>query len=359
MDIRKEDFNDGYYHLRKDIYEYPAAWLYVVYSRRGPGKTYSALRMCYADNIPFCYIKRTNEDVDFLCSGNTMLEVDPSPFAPINRDFGINVTPKLIKKGFGAFYNTDSEDNIIGKPIGYIISLNSVKRIKGFDLSNVDMIIFDEFIPQRGEIVKLSEGELLLDCYMTISRDRLERGKDPLKMILFANAEEISTPITNTLELTDLIASLKTSHYYDDNRDILIHHITNDEIPLKEVAKKGIYKGMYNTAWFDKSFGGDFSNNDFSNIQNISLKNMSVMIEVIFRRKHYYIYYHPVKCIYYMTTSPGKAPYVYDLSRENDQKKFYKDFGITLRCALAESRFMFKKYSMYDLINNYKKYFKL
>lgn len=358
MNIKPEVYNDTYYYLSKDLIEYPDAWCYAVYSRRGIGKTYGALNLFREQDIKFVYIKRTNEDIDFICSKNTLLSVDPSPFYPINRDKGCNVIPKLVKKGFGAFYNADSEDNIIGAPIGYILSLNAVKRIKGYDLSEVDIMLLDEFIPQKGEIVKLSEGEMLLDAYMTISRDRLERGREPLKLILFANAEEISTPITNTLEITDLIAGMKDkTHYYDPERDILIHHITEKEIPITETARKGIFKGMYNTDWFDKSFGGEFSGNDFSNIVNMPLKNMQGMIKLKYKRKDYFIYYHPIKSIYYMTTSPCKCPYSYDLSKENDQKKFYVDFGINLRVALSESRFFFKFYSMYDLINHYKKYF--
>ena len=360
MKLKPETYNDGYYHLRKDVEDYPDAWLYVVFSRRGPGKTYSALRMFIADNIKFIYIKRTNEDVEFICSGNTKLDIDPSPFVPINRDFNTNITAKLINKGFGGFYNTDADGNIFGSPVGYIISLNASKRIKGFDLSFADYVVVDEFIPQPGEIVKLKEGEMLLDLYMTISRDRLERGRDPLKLVLFANAEEISTPITNTLEITDIIADMKdTTHIYDEKREILIHHITNEEIPIKEKAKKGIYKGMVGTAWYDKSFNGEFSNNDFSNICDMPLKGFQPMIKIIYNRHDYYIYYHPVRSIYYMTRSKAKTPYCYDLAKENDQKLFYIEFYITLRSALAESRFFFKKYTMYDLINRYRKYFNL
>lgn len=358
MDIRPEKYNDKYYYLSKDLIEYPDAWCYVVYSRRGIGKTYGALNLFQDQDLKFCYMKRTNEDVDFICSQNTLMSIDPSPFYPINRDKGTNIIPKLIKKGFGAFYRADNEDNITGSPIGYIISLNAVKRIKGYDLSEVDFMLLDEFIPQKGEIVKLSEGELLLDAYMTISRDRQERGRDPLRLILFANAEEISTPITNTLELTDIIAGMKNkTHYYNPEREILIHHITDKEFPITEKERRGIFKGMYNTDWFDKSFGGEFSGNDFSNVVDMSLKNMQGMIHIYYKRKDYYIYYHPIKSIYYMTTSPCKCAYSYDLTKENDQKKFYMDFGISLRCALSESRFFFKYYSLYDLINHYKKYF--
>ena len=47
----------------------------------------------------------------------------------------------------------------------------------------------------------------------------------------------------------------------------------------------------------------------------------------------------------------------YDLSLENDQKRFYEEVYFTLRDACINDRFKFKAYSMYDLIINYKKYF--
>ena len=360
MDIKKEDYKDGYYHLSKDLEDYPHAWCYVVYSKRGPGKTYSSLRYCYANGIKFAYIKRTNEDVDFICTDYKKSGIDPSPFSPINRDFKTNIRAKKIDKGLGGFYECNEDGDIIDEPIGYIISLNAIKRIKGFNLDDIDIIIFDEFIPQAGEIVKVKEGDMLLDLYMTISRDRLERGNEPLKLVLFANAEEISTPITNALELTDIIAEMEYDNiYYDKNREIFIHHITEKDFPTKEIAKVGIYKGMLGTKWFDKSFGGDFSYNDFSNVMNMSLKNMRCIIRLKYNNHYWYIYYKDSSGLYYMTLSPGKYQFDYDLDKENAQKRFWMEFGINLKIALAEDRFKFKKYSMYDLIINYKKYFKL
>ena len=39
-----EDYNDGYYHFSKDVADFPDAGTFIVWSRRGPGKTYSFLR---------------------------------------------------------------------------------------------------------------------------------------------------------------------------------------------------------------------------------------------------------------------------------------------------------------------------
>lgn len=363
MDIKHEDYKDGYYHFSKDLKDYPEAWCYVIWSKRGPGKTYSALRYCYANKIKFIYIKRTNEDTDFICTDSIKSGIDPSPFSPINRDFNTRIKARKIDKGLGGFYECNEEGEVVGEPIGYILSLNIIKRIKGFNLDNVEMIIFDEFIPQVGEIVKVKnggEGSQLLDLYMTVSRDRIERGRKPLKLVLFANAEQISTPVTNTLELTDIIAEMKDKNiYYDKDRDIFLHHITEKDFPTKDIAKQGIYKAMKGTKWFEKSFGGNFSNNDFSNIVKQSLKNYRCLISLRYNNHDYYIHYKDSSGCYYMTDSPGKAMYKYNLDRENDQKLFWLDFGISLKIALAEDRFKFKKYSMYDLILNYKHYFSL
>ena len=65
----EERFDDGYYHFKKDLIDYPNAGIYVVWSRRGPGKTYSFLRYCIDNEKFFIYMKRTNEDVELICTG--------------------------------------------------------------------------------------------------------------------------------------------------------------------------------------------------------------------------------------------------------------------------------------------------
>lgn len=358
-----EDYSDGYYHIGKDIADYPNAWCYIVYSRRGPGKTYSMLLWSLINKKPIIYMKRTIDDVNLICSANEY-GFDPSPYVPLNRDLGTNIKAIKIRDGIGAFYNINDEGNPAGLPVSYILAMSAVKKFKGFDFSAVDVICFDEFIPQIGERTAAGnkEGELLMDLYMTTARDRLKRGREPLKLILFANAEEISTPVTNTLEVVDIMSDLNASgrsHYYDEDRDILIHHITQDEYPIQEQEKSGIYKAMINTAWGQKSFEGEFSNNDFTNVMKINLKKFKCMIKLHYKTHDYYIYLNPNTGLYYMTTSQQKALFEYDLNKENDQKKFWLEHGIDLRLSCIEDKFKFQKYTMYDLIINYKKFFNI
>lgn len=352
-----ENYNDGYYHFSEDLQKYPDAWCYIVWSHRGPGKTYSALWHAY-NNYPIIYMKRTTEDVNLITSENAY-GFDPSPYVPLNRDKGINVKAKEIEKGIGGFWNIDADGNPDGLPISYVLSLNAIKRFKGFDFSRCEWLLLDEFIPQVGEIVKRGEGEMLLDIYMTIARDRQKRGREPLKLVLFANAEEISTPITNTLEVVDIMADLNASgqnYYYDEERRIMLHHITREEYPMQESEKIGIYSAMKNTAWGAKAFDGEFSNNDFSNVVKKSIKGYKPFIHLHYKQNDYYIYINQ-QGEYYMCNSHASCMFDYDLNKENDRKLFFVEHGIHLKRECIEDKMKFQKYSMYDLIANYKKIF--
>ena len=263
-------------------------------------------------------------------------------------------------KGIGAFYVADNEGQPTDRLLCYVLSFNKVRKIKGIDLAECPIICMDEFIPLAGERVLRSEGENLLDLYMTVRRDRTKRGLPPVKLILFANAEEISVPITRELEIIDSMSFLNATnqtHFYLEDRRIMLHHITNEEVPIKDDEKDDIYMGMEGTAWHEKAFGGRFVHNDFSNVMDKTIKRSKPILQIHYRTHDYYIYMNEEKAFYYMTTIKAKCRESYDLNRENEQKKFYLDWLLDLREACIEERFKFEKYSMYDLIINYKKYF--
>lgn len=357
-----ENTADGYYHFGKDVYNFPDAWCYVVWSRRGPGKTYSALWHHVYNEFPIIYAKRTVEDVNTICSGTNSANMDLAPYVPITRDKLVDIEPEKISNGLGAFYKSVNGEKC-GDAISYCLALNKIKSVKGFEASRCDWLLLDEFIPQIGERVNHREGEQLLDLYMSIIRDKVKRGGNELKLVLFANAEDISTPITRELEIIDDMALLnnsgETNYMYIPEKGIMLHHIINEEVPAVRMQDNqlGIYKAMKNTAWGKKTFEGEFANNDFSNVCKMSLKNMIGFCHLEYKAHHYYIYLRNNDGMYYMTDSPVKCQYEYNLYKENDQKRFYNELYFVFREACVNDLFKFKKYSMYDLIINYKKFF--
>ena len=359
--IAYKDFDSGYYTVYKDVINYPGCAFYVAWSARGPGKTYSVLDMCVHEGLKFIYLKRTLDDVDTICAKSLgmPIEEDPSPFAPLNRDYGWNVEPVSIKKGEGVF--VDMEQEGAKRPFGKIYSLSKVKSIKGMELSSYDVIILDEFIPQVHEIVRKKEADALLDLVRTVSRDRIARGKKPVMLFLFANSESIACPITAGLEIMDEMAEMafnKESIRYLEDRGILLHYILPEEAPkmLATYEKDPLYKAMKGTKWQRKSYGGEFTNNDFSNIKVLNIKNMIPFIQISYNQHKYYIYYRE-DGQYYMCFNKAKCPRIFDLDKENDQKLFWAEECQSLRVDCMEGRFAFQKYSMYDLIINYKNYF--
>ena len=354
---------DYYYNIENDIEHYPDAWCYIVIGGRNTGKTYGVLKSCKLNDRKFTFVKRTQEDVQMLCAGGngkSGKDFDLSPFKAVNRDLGCNVRALPINKGVGGFWNCD-EDGANGSPIGYITALSVVNKVKGFDLSDSDWMIFDEFIPQPWERVSRKEGEQILDLYKTISRDREHRGRIPLKLIALANATKLSNPLMNILEVTDTVTRMKEYdeplHYISD-RGILIH-LLDDNVAFREKeSQSAIYKAMKDTKWGSMALNNDFAYDDTSNITKMSIKGMRPMYSIIYKGKEYTLY-SGNGCKYFTDSRSNKTIPVYNLDFENDQKRFYIDRVIDLRSDCIDGYVKFKYYTLYDLVINYKSFYKV
>lgn len=354
-----------YYEIVRDLEAYPDAWAYLIIGGRNTGKTYGTLEYFREEKLPIVFIKRSNEDIDTICAGNSLgkkaaeYEVDLSPYKAINRDKGCHIKAYKIKNGLGGFYETNEEGNAYGQPISYGVSLYAVNKIKGFDLSECSALVFDEFIPQPWERINRKEGEQLMDLYKTVARDRTLRGKEELKLICLANAVNVFNPVCEILEVTDIISEMaarKTETYFDREKRIFIRMLrTSDEMMAAEKAT-GIYKAMEHTNWGKMAFENEFGYNDFSQIKSQPLKGYRPICSLTHKLKTWYIYLNEEKG-YFMTDSPAKVPLQYDLNTESGQKAFYVEQCLDLQEATIGKRMWYKKYTMYDTIMNYRKRF--
>lgn len=354
-----------YYDIEDDLKAYPDAWCYIIIGGRNTGKTYSCLKHTYKNKIKHVFLKRTGEDVDLLTAGSGRIGskenefgIDLSPYKSINRDLLCDVRAYSIKKGLGAFYD-HLNDEVTGTPIGYLLALNYVTKFKGFDLSECDFLIFDEFIPQLWDRINRKEGEQLMDLYKTIARDREHRGKPALKLICLANATSISNPVMNILEITDHVAQMQLTGQeilYFEHRGILIHIIKDNPDFSKKEKESKIYAAMGETNWGRMAFDNEFAYNDFSCIGRTQLKGYKPVCSMSYKNDNYYIYNKDGN--YYMTKSAhDKKTEIYNLNRENDQKLFFANYNYELREKCIEGKMIFETFTMYDLIINYKKHF--
>ena len=341
-----------YYDIREDLEKYSDAWCYIIIGGNSTGKTYSTLWHEYTENRPFAFVKRTNDDVDILCASNK--KVDLSPFKAINRDKGIDVGCQKVTKGIGAFYNrVDGE--VDGTPIGYVMSLNAVGSVKGFDVSEIKDIIFDEFIPQPWERTDRREGDKTLVLYRTVSRDREHRGEEPLRLICLANATRIFNPLLEVLELVDVVTNMKINnktYWYD--RGIMIHLLDDMDDFKEEERNTAIMRAMSDTDWGQMALNNDFAYDDFSCVGHTSLKGYIPKYGFLYKKKTWFVYEKNQNV--YICHSKADVK-IYDLSREVEQKAFYLDKVLNLKNAMVDNRVLCSDYTCYNLIFNYKKYF--
>lgn len=356
--------DDMYYNIEADLAAYPEAWCYVIIGGRNTGKTYSTLKYYLNEHLKIVFCKRTNDDIDTLCAGNTIgkkgaeYEVDFSPYKAINRDLGTNVKAYKIKHGLGGFYRSNEEGEASGSPVAYMASLFAVSKIKGFDMSDAEAVVFDEFIPQPWDRVNRKEGEQLMDLYKTVARDKYERTGKELKLILLANAVNVWNPTAEILEIIDTITNMCAKSkelLYDPERRILIRVLKTPEKMIEKEKKTGLYKTMAGTAWGRMAFGNEFGYNDFSQIKQLALKGFRPIVSVENKGKSWYIYCDGTK--WYMTDSQAPNITSYDLNTESGQKAFYYDYVLDLQEYTIENRMFYKTYTMYDMIVNYKKRF--
>lgn len=355
-----------YYNCFDDITKYPDAWAYIIVGGRHTGKTYGALLGMYQQKKKFIFIKRTNDDVKMICSKGQKagMNVDIAPFKSINRDIGSNIEAFPIDKGLGGFYPCE-DGEIAGEIVGYIMSLNAAGKYKGSDFSECDYLIFDEFIPQPWERVGRKEGEQLLDLYGTVSRDRIMRGREELKLVCLANATNVYNPTCAALSIVDDISQMSAMQkqsvsvsMYDDERNIFARMLPTPEQMLEHERKTGFYKAMHNTQWGAMAWDNDFAFNDFSCIGKRALKGYRPQYSVRWKKTTYFIYNND-EGLYYMTTSKSNAKIPeYNVNLEKDIRRFYYEHVMDLVDATTEGRMFFQNYTMYDMIYNYKLRFK-
>lgn len=362
MSEEKLPAKNYYYDMGYDLQLYPNCWCYVVYSGRNTGKTFSTLKYMYDNKCRFAFVKRTNEDVDILCSSSKKIgsaRVDLNPWKKINKFYPyIKVAPVKVQKGIGAFFVIDDEGNPLGEPIGYIFSLNAIGDIKGFECE-VDYLIFDEFIPKPWERVNRKEGDQVLDLYKTLDRDRIHRGLPATKLILLANPTNINTPVLKTLALIDTMAEYdRNMSYVFEDKGIMIRKLQNNKNFIETEKQHPMYISLKETEWGKMAFDGSFAYNDFSCVKDFSIKKAVPVVSFFYMNSWHYIYQR--NGLYMVTSSKFNVDRPsYDLTKEVHQKRFWYEVVIDLRSCCIDGNAVFKTYSEYDLIMNYKEVFKV
>lgn len=243
------------------ILRFPVPFIFCV-GGRGTGKTYGALKYCLEKDVRFLYMRRTQSQADLINRSEF------SPFKAVSSDMGIDIISAPVTKYNAAFYHAiENEEGKLtpqGLPIGYTLALSTVSNLRGFDASDCDLLIYDEFIPEKHERPLKEEGAAFFNAYETINRNRELKGESPLKVLCLANANNITNPMFTELNVVD-----KVNGMYQKGQAVTINEqrgyaiILLSESPISAQKKQtAIYKLTQGTEFYnmaaDNSFNIDY-----------------------------------------------------------------------------------------------------
>ena len=184
-------YNEQGYLIFEKIVKRYNPFITVIIGGRGIGKTYSVLKHLIDNNKKFIFVRRTASEREFLRN------IEYNPLKPFIEELNIQA---------GKY----SDKYLNGKNlICHCVNLSTVSKIRGLNGEKIEFIYYDEFIPETFEKKLFNEYEALLQLYETINRNREIDGKDPLKIVLTANSNNIFNDIIDGFNLTDYIFSLR------------------------------------------------------------------------------------------------------------------------------------------------------
>ena len=244
----------GYVNIRGILAEgYPFNFLV---GGRGTGKTYTSLKVAKEDGRKFMLMRRTQSQADLIS------KPEFSVFKPLNEDLGWNIMVRRISKYNSAFYQPMLDDvTKIDHEIGYTCALSTIANMRGFDASDIQLLIYDEFIPEKHERLLKNEADAIFNAYETMNRNREIKGSSPIQMICLANSNDITNPVFESLKLiriADKMQKGNNDRWTDEKRGIQLIMLHRSPISRRK-AKTVLYNLTEGTEFSNMSLDNDFN----------------------------------------------------------------------------------------------------
>lgn len=250
--------NDIWYSYDR-VLSYPTIFNFII-GERGVGKSYGIKKYCINKYLKkkrkFIYLRRYETELEKSLKDNEF-------FKDIGND-------EILKgHNFNVSGNTFYIDN---KPCGYAIPLSKASIYKSVPFPDVDTIIFDEFLIDRGVHRYLkNEPEKILDFYETVSRLR-----NNVKLFFLGNNISIVNPYFDYFNISlPYKTDIKT---FKDNL-ILVNYIKN--LKYREIKEKSKFGRLISGTKY-----GDYAiNNNFLKDNNNFIKKKSSNSKFFFNLK--------------------------------------------------------------------------
>ena len=336
--------DNGYVNMSA-IIELGLPFNFVV-GGRGTGKTYGTLKTMVEDKYRFIFMRRMQTQVDIIKTPEF------NPYKKLNADMGWNVGVAPITKLTGGFYHMEEIDGKMkpkGAPIADILALSTISNMRGFDASDSEVLVYDEFIPEPQERPIKEEGKAFKNAYETINRNRELEGRPPLQAVCLANSNTMANPLFMELNLVKKAYQMKeTGQEFAimKERGIGLFVLRDNEIAERK-AQTALYKLGGNDEFARMALSNEFVSDEVGRIKSRNLLEYRPVVTI----GELTVYKHKSKRDLYITThSMGGVP-VFG-SGEMDRSRFKKKY-FWIWTAYMQNNIEFEEYYCEILFTKY------
>ena len=297
-----------------------------IIGARGVGKTFGFLDVAQADGIPFMLMRRQQSQTDIIN------RPDFSPFKAICEKRHINIITESAGKYSARFIKDD-------QVIGYTCALSTISNMRGFDASDVKLLLYDEFVPEVHDRPIKEEGKAFLNAIETIGRNRELDNEKPLQVVCMANAFNIANPIFLELGLVGVAERMKLKGqeiYINRERSLSIIMPKSDKI-IGRKKHTALYKLTDQSSFTDMALKNDFIYNPSDNVEPQVIKEFKPMVTV----GEITIYKHKSQRLYYVSEHRSGNPPSFKTD-EIELKRYLKQYGYILNRAYINNNVKFE-----------------
>jgi len=330
--------DDGYVNIPWMI-SLGIPYLFIV-GGRGTGKTITTLKTLLIDEdykAPFILMRRTQQQADLISNPHF------SPIITINRIFDKSFILDKISKNNSGIYESeivDGKKKAKGDALAYTVGLSTISSIRGFDTSNIEYLVFDEFIPETHERLIKNEGLAFKNAYETINRNRELEGRKALTSICLANANNLSNPLFAQFDLVERAYDMikrGVEEYINRDKGIALFMLQNSPIS-KQKKNTALYKVNEDSEFENMAIKNIFDVND-SHIKSRPIKEYRLLVVV----GSLGIYEHKTRNEYYISSHISGDSYRYGLD-DISLRRFRDNYRFLLHAYLNE-QIIFEKMS--------------
>ncbi len=288
--------DNGYLDMKSIIEsEYPFIF---VPAARGTGKTYGSLKYHIEAGHKILLIRRTKTEAELQA------KAESTSYKTVFNDLGIDnfFCTSSASAGYGTVQIGGDEP----QTVAYVAALNTFASVRGLDFSDIDYIVYDEFIAEPHVRKIKNEGMALANLYESVNRNRELNGHRPVQLLCLANSVNMAN---DTFMYFNLIEEAERML----QEDIEISELGNKLLiipqhsPVSDLkSETALYKAV-SSEFAEMAIKNKFILNDFTYVQKRSLKEYSC----VFKVGDLYMYRHKSNKEYYCTFVRGQTKVIY------------------------------------------------